>query len=580
MFGNRILLVYPEIPLTYWSMRYALTFIGKKATNPPLGLLTVAAMLPEYFELTFVDMNVSQLTDKQINDADFVFTSSMMIQQKSLESIIKRCNKAGKPVIAGGPYPSSSFSKITGVTSFVLNEAEVTLPLFVKDLKNGKLQKVYKTSNKPNIEFTPSPRFDLIDMKAYANMALQYSRGCPYDCEFCDIVELFGHKPRTKTPHQFIKEMDVLYENGWRGSVFIVDDNFIGNKKNVKELLKEIINWQKMMHFPFTFFTEATVNLAEDEILMDLMVSAGFNMVFMGIETPEKECLKSIGKFQNLKNDLYESICTIQRKGMEVSAGFIVGFDNDPADIFDRQIGFINKAGIPIAMVGLLIALPQTRLQKRLEKENRMLCQTSGNNTHDLSLNFIPKMDVNKLLSGYKKIIANIYSPSQYFERCLALLKNLNPNSKAVRKIRFSEIRAFWLSIFIQTFSKYGLEYWKFIFKAILVKPKMISEVVTMAVKGHHFFKITRGLLDVDCFKKKLNDMSVSFGIQLEKLENTLEGKKKMQAIQAYSDKIILEIRREYGKLNKDFQVYAEEALLNFEMMIKKIMSDEILICQ
>lgn len=274
-------------------------------------------------------------------------------------------------------------------------------------------------------------------------MALQYSRGCPFSCEFCDIVSMFGHIPRTKTPNQFVNEMDALYRAGYRGSLFVVDDNFIGNKKNVKELLPLISKWQMDNGYPFTLFTEASVNLADDVELIDMMVSSGFNMVFLGIETPVKESLLETHKMQNVKSNLLDSIHIIQKKGMEVAGGFIVGFDNDPEDIFERQIGFIQRSGIPSAMVGLLTALPNTRLYKRLETEKRLVdVFTSGNNTHDLSLNFIPKMDMTRLIEGYKKVLEEIYEPKRYFYRCLSLLRILTPHRNSKRRIRLPEFRA------------------------------------------------------------------------------------------------------------------------------------------
>ncbi len=362
----KTLLVYPEIPPTYWSLKYALPFIGKRAVFPPLGLMTVAAMLPDDFDVTLVDMNVEPLRESAIAGADLIITSSMIVQKDSLEKVIGLCKKHGKTVVAGGPYPTSMNAQIPGVDHFVLNEAEVTLPAFLEDYRNGCAKPVYSDTAKPDLSLTPAPRFDLIRKSRYSTMALQYSRGCPHNCEFCDIIEMFGRVPRTKTPAQFLQEMDLLYEEGWRGSLFVVDDNFIGNRREVKKLLPEIASWQQERNYPFNLFTEATLVLAEDEQLMDQMVLAGFNMVFVGIETPDRETLAVTGKTQNLRGDMLQSVRAIQAKGMEVSAGFILGFDGDKDDIFDRQIRFIQDAAIPTAMVGVLTALPNTQLYRRL----------------------------------------------------------------------------------------------------------------------------------------------------------------------------------------------------------------------
>ncbi len=383
---NRILMIYPEFPETYWGFQRSLKFINKKANFPPLGLLTVAALLPDQYDVRLVDMNVSVLSDQDIIDADMVFISAMIIQKSSLLKVIDLCKKYKKTIVAGGPFPTSSYQDIPGVDHFVLNEAEITLPLFLKDLQEGRPEKIYKTEIKPDITLTPVPRFDLLNMNLYASMALQYSRGCPFNCEFCDIIELFGRIPRTKTPEQMVREFQLLYDIGYKGSIFIVDDNFIGNTPNVKILLPQITEWQKARNYPFTLFTEASINLAGDEELMDRMVKAGFNMVFAGIETPDVESLKKTNKIQNTHVDLHESINKIQRKGLEVTAGFIIGFDSDTVDIARIQTQFIQQSAIPVAMVGLLTALPNTQLYRRLKSEGRILEESSGDNTLKLDI--------------------------------------------------------------------------------------------------------------------------------------------------------------------------------------------------
>jgi radical SAM superfamily enzyme YgiQ (UPF0313 family) len=496
---RKILLVYPEFPETYWGFQHSLKFTNQKAGFPPLGLLTVASMLPDNFKVTLVDMNVRPLKDSDIIDADFVFVSAMIVQKSSFENVVRQCNRLDKPVVAGGPFPTSGHEKITGVSHFVLGEAEVTLPHFLADLEKGRLEEVYESPVKPDIRNTPIPRFDLVNLKDYSTMMVQYSRGCPFQCEFCDIIELFGRVPRVKTPGQFLAELDSLKQAGHIGSVFVVDDNFIGNKSELRRLLPLLIEWQENNGKPFSFFTEASVDLAGDDNLMSLMVEAGFNMVFLGIETPVKESLLSAGKGQNTKTSLLESVHAIQRKGLEVSAGFILGFDNDPEDIFDRQLDFIEKSAIPMAMVGLLMALPKTRLSRRLIVENRMRGESTGNNTHDDSgLNFVPVMSEERLKSGYKRVLSAIYEPEAYYKRCTELIGIL-PKSSGRHGSGIGFVRslvqggAFVKSLFVQGLSYYGAHYFRFLFQTLIKNPANFIRAVKLAIQGHHFFMITHG---------------------------------------------------------------------------------------
>lgn len=571
---TKVLLVYPEMPVTYWSFRYTLPFIRKKASIPPIGLITVAAMLPDSYESRLVDMNVSPLREEDVVQADLVFTSSMMVQKDSLNKIIAMCNRLGKPIIAGGPYPTTSHERITGVDHFVLNEAEITLPRFIADFEAGCAKTVYTDETKPDITRTPVPRFDLLEMNKYASMALQFSRGCPFSCEFCDIVAMFGHVPRTKSPQQFEAELDALYASGFRGALFVVDDNFIGNKKNVKKLLPVVADWQRRKNYPFKLFTEASVNLADDDELLDQMTAAGFNMVFLGIETPVKESLVLTKKMQNVKPDLLNSVHKIQHKGMEVTAGFIVGFDNDPEDIFDRQIHFIQQSGIPAAMVGLLTALPNTQLYNRLKAENRLLEESSGNNVaHDLRVNFIPKMDVDKLVAGYRRVIAEIYRPRAYFERCWTLLKNWRPQRNARRMITLNDLWALVRSLFRQTFSHYGITYTRFVLKTALRRPTLFAEAIALSIKGHHFLTITREVLTVDRFRSHLEKHLHAIQERLHEL-STEDLKLRIAAVAAYRDEVVSELRRQYRSVHRDFQPYVDEALQNFEMMMNELLTN------
>ncbi|MFH0925271.1 MAG: DUF4070 domain-containing protein [bacterium] len=572
---KKILLVYPEIPPTYWSFKYALPFVGKKASIPPLGLLTVAAMLPSHYKVELIDINFMPLSDEVIASADLVFISAMIVQKDSLNKLIERCKCLGKSVVAGGPYPTSSYKSIENVDYFVLNEAEITLPQFLEDWENNKAKHVYSSSVKADITTTPIPRFDLIPMHSYGSMALQYSRGCPFNCEFCDIIEMFGRRPRVKNNEQVIRELDTIYSLGWRGAVFIVDDNFIGNKRKVKELLPIVADWQKERKYPFELFTETSINLAADEYLLDLMSVAGFNMVFLGIETPVDETLASTGKTQNLRQDLFNSVIKIQSKGIEVTGGFIVGFDNDPPDIFERQIKFIQKSGIVLAMVGLLTALPNTQLYRRLEKEGRLVQDSSGNNTHDLQLNFKPKMDLNTLISGYKYILTNIYNPKAYFERCLTFLNNLHPHQHSSRQVRFAEVLALVKSLLRQTFTKYGHYYLEFVIKSFITEPRMFPEAIRQAIIGHHFFKITQEIIAVDNFKNRAKSIKSVYKekvreahLSLEKLKevyNSFDVEEKIKDLRNIKDKFIKELQEEYHKIDKDFRHLVEDSLQTIE---------------
>ncbi|MCX6747015.1 MAG: DUF4070 domain-containing protein [Candidatus Pacearchaeota archaeon] len=488
-----ILMIYPKYPDTFWSFRHVLKFISKKATFPPLGLLTVASMLPKEWNKKLVDLNVRSLEDKEILWADFVFISAMIIQEESAKEVINRCKSFNKKIVVGGPAFTTGFERFKDVDYFVLNEAEITLPLFLKDLQKGKLKKIYFSTKRPDITKTPIPSWNLINFKDYATMPIQYSRGCPYNCEFCDIIIMNGRIPRVKNEEQMLNEFQILYDLGWRDSVFIVDDNFIGNKEGVKRLLPHIIKWQKEHKYPFKLFTEASVNLADDEELMGLMSLANFDKVFLGIESPDVDSLKECNKILNVNTNLGEAVRKIQRKGMQVMGGFIVGFDNDNEKIFDSQIKFIQKVGIVTAMVGLLVALPQTRLWNRLRKEKRLVKISSGENT-DGTLNFIPKMDKEKLIGGYKKIIGTIYHPKNYYKRIEVFTKNYKQTAKG--KIKFENLISFLKSVwFIGILSKARLFYWKLLIRTGITKPSAFPTVIEMAVEGAHYEKVSKRIL-------------------------------------------------------------------------------------
>lgn len=485
-----ILLLYPKYPDTFWSFRHSLKFVSKKAAFPPLGLLTVAAMLPEEWSKRLVDVNVTELTDEDITWADMVFISAMIVQDLSAQEIIDRCKARGKTVVVGGPSFTNHPELFRNVDHFVLNEAETTLARFLKDLKNGKAEHFYTSKARPVITKTPTPLWSLINFSDYATMAIQYSRGCPFNCEFCDIVILNGRIPRTKSPVQMMAEFQSLYDAGWRGGLFIVDDNFIGNKKNVKEMLPFLIKWQQKHGYPFKLLTEASTNLADDKDLMLEMSAANFCKVFLGLETPVVDSLNECGKIQNVKRDLVEAVRIIHQHGMQVMGGFIVGFDNDPENIFETQIKFIQKIGVVTAMVGLLNAIPQTRLWHRLRAEGRLASGPTGENT-DGSLNFIPKMKKEHLIAGYKRIISTIYSPKYYYQRIDTFVRSYRPTVRS--RISQDDLKAFVRSLWkIGILSEARLMYWKLIIKTLLTKRQALPTAIELAIYGLHFEKVTR----------------------------------------------------------------------------------------
>ena len=493
----RVLLVYPEFPDTYWSFRHALTFEGKKAAFPPLGLLTVSAMLPSTWERRLVDMNVDELWPDDIEWADIVFVSAMIVQNESLEKVVDLCRSMNKKVVVGGPYVSTSSERLPEADHIFIGEAETTLPEFINDINLGIARKIYKADERPSLLNTPVPDFSLIDLEKYSAMNVQYSRGCPFQCEFCDIIEIYGRIPRTKSNEQMLAELDALKSAGWRGLVFIVDDNFIGNKKNVRLFMPDLIEWSRSNEQPFSFITEASVNLAEDDALLQQMEDAGFRRVFLGIETPVEDSLKEAQKGQNTRRDLLESVHKIQSYGMEVMAGFIVGFDSDPEDIFELQMKFIRESAIPLAMVGLLTALPDTQLWRRLEKEGRLLEVSSGNNT-DCSINFVPKMDTTRLVEGYKSILRNIYGPREYYQRALDCLSRFHQNRIEPRKTSMLEdLKAFYkivMTLGIRDSERAA--FWNYLYRVIRFYPRDFAHGLTLAAMGYHFRQITEKYCD------------------------------------------------------------------------------------
>ena len=506
----KALLVYPKYPDTFWSFKHALRLTPRKALNTPLGILTLAALLPSAWEKRVVDMNVTRLTDRDIKWADYVFISALIVQRDSAKAVIDRCHRLGVKVIAGGPlftigYETWGFHELDDVDHLILNEGEITVPLFLKDLANGCPKRVYRTDEKADITKSPIPLFSLLDLSKYASITIQYSRGCPNNCEFCDIILMDGHKPRTKTREQLLSEMEALYKEGYRGSVFLVDDNLIGNRAKLKkEILPALINWQEAKGRPFTFLTQACISLADDEHLMNLMSSAGFDSVFVGIESPNEDSLIECNKFANRNRDLLDSVRRLQNHGFQVMGGFIVGFDNDPLSIFKHQIEFIQKSGIVNALVNLLNAPPRTRLWHRLEKEKRIIPEIHANSTTDNAdclINFFPKMRFDLLINGYKEILNTIYTPENYYQRIYTFFKEYEPNKKFKAKLK---PKAYLIVGFIKATFVLGIKdiarfhYWKLVFTSLRRFPRLLGLAITLAAQGFHFRKTYERIKDVE----------------------------------------------------------------------------------
>jgi len=562
------LLVYPEFPLSFWGFQYALEFVGKKSSMPPLGLLTVAAMFPEDYRLRVVDTNVEPLTDEHLAWADVVFLSAMIIQKRSFQEIALRCRNAGIPVVAGGPYPTSCFEEIENVDHFVLDEVEETFASFLTDFENGTAKKVYRAPRRPAVTLSPIPRYDLISLRPYRSMAIQFSRGCPFDCEFCDITKLFGRVPRTKTNEQILREMQSLYDLGWRGPVFLVDDNFIGNKRDAMRLLPDVAAWQKKHGYPFDLFTEASVNLAEMDPLMDAMVDAGFNMVFLGIETPNPKVLQIANKVQNIQrgneNYLLQAVKKIHQKGINVTAGFILGMDGDTEDAFDAQIAFIQQAGIPTAMVGLLTALKGTNLYQRLVNEGRLLQESDGNNVN-IALNFIPQMERETLLNGYLRVLSTLYDASlkNFFDRCWTQFQEVcRPKRTKKAHIGKAELRAFVKSLVRQGLSRQGPAYLWFLLRVLARDARRLPDAVALAITGYHFQKLTQEQVRAHSFVSYLSKELNEFREFLA--QRSTEGEAFLDALRADVRRRLHNAQAEYHRIHRDTRENLRDSFESF----------------
>lgn len=484
-----VLLVYPEFPDTFWSFKYAMKFINKAAANPPLGLITVAAMLPSSWNIKLVDLNLRRIKKEDWNWSDLVMISAMTVQRKSANELIVACKQNGKTVVAGGPLFTEEYQTFPEVDHFVLNEAEITLSEFLRDFENKQCKRVYTTDKYPDIKSSPIPRYDLLELNRYDAMSIQYSRGCPFNCDFCNVTALFGHAPRVKSTTQVLAELDALYSAGWRRNIFFVDDNFIGNKRHIKnEVLPALIEWRKGKT-GCLFITEVSINMADDPELLSLMASAGFVSVFIGIETPSEDGLVECHKTQNTKRDLIASVHRIQQNGIQVMAGFIIGFDTDKTSIFQSQFDFIQESGIITAMVGLLQAPHGTKLYDRMKADGRLIEEMTGDNA-DGTTNIRTIIEPQVLSRGYQNLMKELYAPKTFYLRINTFLSHFKP-SKAPVTIHLTEIEAFLKTIwFMGITGKDRFQYWALLFKVITRMPEKFPIAVTLTVYGYHFRRV------------------------------------------------------------------------------------------
>lgn len=488
-----VLLVWPKTPDTFWSFNHVLPFISRKAAHPPLGLLTAAAFLPRDWDIRLVDMNVRRLDDGLIAWADYVMISAMIVHAESAKAVIARCNELGKPVIAGGPLFTTGHERFPEVGHFVLGEAEDLMADLISDMRAGSVKRFYQSDRRPDVTQTPPPRWDLIQLRHYVTMSVQFSRGCPFNCEFCDIIVMNGRVPRVKSPAQMLAELDSLVAAGWDGPIFVVDDNFIGHKVKAKGLLRAIIDWREKRRTKITFLTEASLNVADDPELLALLARAGFKKLFIGIESPAEESLGECSKVQNAGRELVADVKKIQAAGLEVMGGFIVGFDNDRESIFELQWRFIQESGVVTAMVGLLTALPETQLYKRLQREGRLLGHSTGNNL-DAVLNFVPKLDRETLLAGYRDLVRRLYTPREYYRRIITFLRQYKPHGPKTPITRH-DARAFLHSLWAMGVVGSGrFAFWRFVTRAFIFHRRAFAEAMGMAIMGHHFRRVANSI--------------------------------------------------------------------------------------
>ncbi len=499
----RTLFVYPEFPKTFWSYEKILELVNRKVLLPPLGLVTVAALLPQQWQMKLVDRNVREVTEEEWNWAELVVISGMIVQKSDMAVQIGKAKERGLPVAVGGPFASSTpdAPELNLADFKVLDEGEITLPMFIEAIERGDTNGRFSSNGeKPDVTSTPVPRFDLLELDAYDSMSVQFSRGCPFQCEFCDIIVLYGRKPRTKNPEQLIAELQALYDLGWRRSIFLVDDNFIGNKRNAKLLLPAMREWLSERGYPFSFATEASVDLAADEELLQLMAECRFESVFLGIETPDEASLSVAGKHQNTRSSLEEAVDRITSYGIRVMAGFIIGFDGEQAGAGDRIVRFVSLTGIPAAMMGMLQALPNTGLWHRLEKEGRLIqekADAKGVNQTNL-LNFVPTRPIREIANEYVQAFCQLYEPNAYIDRVTHYyLKMGKPRWHAFYKAEKSDqsslpsltdIRALSIVVWRQGFKRNTrFRFWKSLAIIAMRNPKLLEQFLVVLAHNEHF---------------------------------------------------------------------------------------------
>ncbi|HGY5536040.1 MAG: B12-binding domain-containing radical SAM protein [Prochlorococcus sp.] len=493
----RTLFIYPKFPKTFWSYEKILELVNRKVLLPPLGLVTVAALLPQEWEMKLVDRNVREINEVEWQWAELVVISGMIVQKDDMQQQIADAKRRGLTVAVGGPFASSTpeAPELDLADFKVLDEGEITLPMFLEAIQSGKTSGRFSAEgDKPDVTETPIPRFDLLNLDAYDSMSVQFSRGCPFNCEFCDIIVLYGRIPRTKTPEQLIAELQTLYDLGWRRSIFLVDDNFIGNKRNAKLLLKAIRQWQEEKGYPFSFATEASVNLADDDEMMRMMHEARFESVFLGIETPDESSLESAGKVQNTRNPLDAAVDLITANGIRVMAGFIIGFDGEKDGAGGRIVDFVTRTGIPAAMMGMLQALPNTALWHRLEKEDRLIQDkdaAKGVNQTNL-LNFKPTRPIRDIANEYVEAFCALYEPNAYMDRVYSYyLKMGPPRWKAAAKLpTWIDIRALTIVIWRQGIKRNTRSrFWRYMLGMARQNPAMLEQFLVVLAHNEHFLE-------------------------------------------------------------------------------------------
>ncbi len=499
------MLVYPRFAGTsFWNYRDTCELMGSRYSAAPLGLITVAALLPPEWSVRLVDRNVEDLREEDLAWADVVLTGGMLPQRRDALQLIARAHARGKPVVVGGPDATSSPEVYAAADFQVLGEAEEIMAEFLARWSAGDSRGVFTVRDFPDITRSPVPRFDLLKLEHYLHVGVQYSRGCPFDCEFCNVIELNGRIPRAKTSSQLFRELDSLFGLGYRGHVDFVDDNLIGNRRAAKSFLRELEGWLDTRGRPFEFTTEASLNLADDDELLGLMRQCSFFAVFVGIESPDPAALLEANKKQNARRDIVASIRKIHRAGIFVNAGFIIGFDSERDSVAAQMVDCIEAAAIPVCMVGLLYALPATQLSRRLSAEGRLL-QDPNLRDDDADqctsgLNFVTRRPRAEVLRDYQEVIERLYSPAAYFGRVRRVGRELDRSAHALRAPLRNVLRD--LRGFSRMAWRMGirdpevrLEWWHSLLDCLLHNPAALKIVMSFAALYVHLGPYSRDLV-------------------------------------------------------------------------------------